>query len=58
MVPMPRVTETTQLAARVPVKLVKRLEKIAKADDRTLSYVVRVALREYADAVENDKEAA
>jgi hypothetical protein len=35
------VTETVQLAARVPADLVERLTAIAEADDRTLSYVVR-----------------
>lgn len=46
---MAGVVETTQIAARVPVDLVKRLEHIADSDDRTLSYVVRQALREFAE---------
>lgn len=46
---MASVTETAQIAARVPVDLIERLEAIAEFDDRTLSYVVRQALREFAN---------
>lgn len=43
------VEQTVQLAARVPEKLVDELTKIAEADDRTLSYVVRQALKEHVE---------
>lgn len=49
---MAAVTETAQIAARVPVDLIERAEAIAKADDRTLSYVVRLALKTYVATIE------
>lgn len=46
---MAGVVETTHLTARVPARLVDDLAKIAAADDRSVSYVVRQALREFVE---------
>lgn len=46
---MASVTETVQLAARVPVDLAERLAAVAKADDRTVSYAIRQAIREFVE---------
>lgn len=46
---MTEVTQTVQLAARVPEDLVAALTEIAEADDRTLSYVVRQALKSFVE---------
>ena len=42
--------ETVQIAARIPVELRDKLEELAKADDRNLSYLVRQALSAYVEA--------
>lgn len=46
---MARVTETVHLTARIPESLHKSLEAIAKSDDRSVSYEVRRALKEYVE---------
>jgi predicted transcriptional regulator len=50
------VVETVQIAARVPVELRDQLEALAEEQDRSMSWVVRRAIREYVEAQE--KEAA
>lgn len=54
---MAGVAETTQLAARVPVDLLKQLQAVAEKHDRTLSYEVRQAIRAHV-AFHNQKDAA
>jgi predicted DNA-binding protein len=39
--------EQRQVSAYLPVEDVERLAAMAKADDRTLAYMVRVAVREF-----------
>lgn len=55
---MASVSETTQIAARVPVELVERLERIAEADDRTVSYEVRQAIKAHVEKLEAERGAA
>lgn len=51
---MASVTETVQIAARVPVDLRDKLEEIAERDDRNLSYLVRQAIKAYVEVREAD----
>ncbi len=44
---MPSRQDCKQIAARVPLPLVARLDQIAARDDRTTSAVMREALRQY-----------
>ena len=48
--------DTVHLAARIPAKDRDALQKIADADDRKLSYVVRQAIKAYIEA--HEREAA
>lgn len=47
---MAGVTETVQIAARIPTNLRDELEKIAEREDRPLSYVLRQALKAHVEA--------
>lgn len=49
---MADVTQTVQVAARVPSDLLARVEAVADADDRTVSYVIRQALVAYVQRAE------
>lgn len=46
---MASVTETTQIAARVPVELAEQLQRVAEDKDRTVSYEVRQAIKAHVD---------
>ena len=48
----------TTVAAQMSTNLRKRLEAIAEKDDRTLSYVIRQAVKEYVETREANGEAA
>lgn len=51
---MAGVTETVQIALRVPSEVRDELERIAERDDRNLSYIVRQAIRLYIEAQQKD----
>lgn len=46
---MAAVTETVHLGVRLPAELAGELAKIAKAEDRSVSYVHRQAIREFVE---------
>lgn len=52
---MASVTETAWVSSRVPVDLLDRLKAIAEAEERTVSFVVRKALKAYAEEREMAK---
>ena len=57
---MASVTETVQIAARIPATLRDQLERIAKRRDRTVSYEIRQAIRTHvaAHSEPGDEDAA
>jgi predicted transcriptional regulator len=46
-------TESTTINVVVPIELRQDLEKIAAAEERTLSWIVRKALQEFVEKKEN-----
>lgn len=55
---MARVAEVTHLTAQIPTELHERLKAVAKADDRTVSYEVRQAIKAHVDRLEVERSAA
>lgn len=53
---MAAVTETTRIAARVPAELVERLARVADADNRTVSYEIRQALKVHVERLEVERD--
>lgn len=51
------VTETTQVAARVPVDLVERLTRLAERNERSASAEVRLAIRAHVERAEQEAAA-
>jgi predicted transcriptional regulator len=49
---MAAVTETTQIAARVPVDLVLKLNELAERNERSASAELRIALKAHIEADE------
>lgn len=47
--PMPKADKKIHVAARVEPKIVDALLSLAGADDRTLSYMIEKAMREYVE---------
>ncbi len=46
---------TTQVSARVPVEVAEYLQRIARDDDRSLSWVVAMALKQWVEARRDGK---
>lgn len=54
---MAAVTETVQIAARVPAEMAQALAELAKANERTPSQEIRLAIRTHL-AAESERSAA
>jgi predicted DNA-binding protein len=48
-------THTTQMCIVLPLELKERLGEVAQASERSLSNLVRVALRKYVSELEGEK---
>ena len=45
-----------QLSIRVPDEMKEKLEKVASADERSVAFVVKKAIQEYFDKIDNKEK--